>query len=569
MNAFAGFISLNNDAVSEDRPQAMAIELTGYRPDLKYLTGDHQARFAQIIRYNTPESFYEQPQKNYVHDIRLDNREELAERLGITLTIEIPDSILVFEAYQQYGEICLEYLRGDFAFAIWDPLRQELFCARDQVGQRLIYYDFRPGKYFAFASVISGLLPRGQVNTRKVRDFLNITTQKPEETFYQNIFRLKAGECLKLRHGQITRKTYASFENPKPVRFKKEGDYLEAFREIFCRAIKSRLRSAYPVGAHLSGGLDSSSVVATAQQELLKLTTFSAFPPIGYQGYTRPNWNLDDTHYVQMLAQQYPNLELVYVRCESRDLYSGLEPSYAYLDVPSLNPCNRIWIHEIFEEAKKRDIRVLLTGAMGNATISWKGFTFKQHLGQIARAPRRWIFPNRWDIPNPRLFMISTGMVCESLAFYHAQRAYLGVEFRDPTHDQRLVEFCLGLPNAQFARQGQNRMLIRRSMKGLLPEPLRMRFDQGSQLADWPSKITMSYDRMRQEWDSLRTSVIVQELIDVNQLDELVATWPQAQLESPQAVVRYRIEWLRAFFVARFVNWMEHERGNKKNLDEA
>jgi asparagine synthetase B (glutamine-hydrolysing) len=560
MNAFAGFISLNSEPVNLEKIDSMASAMVGYVPDQKYIWGNSGARFAQVIRYNTPESFYEQPQENYAHDIRLDNRQELAVRLDIKLTDKIPDSQLVLKAYEYWGKNCLEYLRGDFAFAIWDPKSQELFCARDPMGQRLIYYDFRPGRYFAFATVVSGLRPAKSVNQQKVRDFLNLISPKPEETFYQNIFRLKAGECLTLQQGQIKRKTYYVHGQLPIIRFKKDTDYLEAFLEIFGQAVKSRLRSGFPIGAHLSGGLDSSSVVALAARELPKLITFSAFPPIGYQGFTRPNWNLDDTHYVEMLVAQYSNLESVYIRCESHDLFSGLDESYAYLDAPILNPCNRVWMHEIFEQAAQKSIRVLLTGAMGNATISWKGVTLKQRLGHILRGPRRLLYPSRWDIPNPRLFMLQTGMIPETSAFYQAQRAYFGVELRDPTHDQALVEFCLGLPNSQFARGNSNRILIRRAMKGWLPDALRMRLDQGNQLADWPSKIAMSYERIQQEWCLLRTNQTVRQLLDVEQVDNWVASWPEANLESFQATEQYRLGWLRNFFVARFINWMEYGR---------
>ncbi len=556
MNAFAGFISLDHEAVHPEQLESMAMKLVGYVPDQKYLFGSHQARFVQLIRHNTPESFHEPSYQNYLHDIRLDNHEELAGRLGLNL--KTPDSFLVLKAYERWGENCLSYLRGDFTFAIWDPKSQELFCARDPLGQRLLFYVHLPGRFFAFSSVVSGLLnlvPR-EINPQKIKSFLALSSHTPEETFYQKIFRLQAGEYLKLKQGRITRKFYWSLEQPKPVRFKKDSDYLEAFLEIFGHAVRCRLKSAFPMGAHLSGGLDSSSVVALAAQELARLTTFSAFPPIGYKGPTRPNWNLDDTHYVQMLTQRYPQLDPVHIRSEPGNLFEGLDAIYAYTDVPILNPCNRVWIHDIFEKASQRNIRVLLTGSMGNATISWKGMTLKQQLGHIARFPRRLFFPTQWDIRNPRQWMISTGIISEALSFYHSQRAYFGIEFRDPTHDQRLVEFCLGLPNSQFARQGQNRMLIRRAMQGLLPDALRMRRDQGSQLAHWPWVIEHSYPQICQEWCVLRTSPIIQELVNIQALDNFVATWPKAQLDHPEALGQYRFTWLRAFFVARFVNWI-------------
>ena len=169
------------------------------------------------------------------------------------------------------------------------------------------------------------------------------------------------------------------------------------------------------------------------------------------------------------------------------------------------------------------------------------------------RAPRRYFWPSPWDMADPRLAMISQGMVHDALGFYQAQRAYFGVEFRDPTHDLRLVEFCLGLPNAQFARQGQNRMLVRRGLRGLLPEALRLRRDQGSQLGHWPLIINLSYAQMKQEWSVLREHSAVQELINTARVTSLLESWPGSNLRATESIQEYRMSLLRSFFVARFL----------------
>ncbi|MBL4818904.1 MAG: hypothetical protein JKY15_06720 [Deltaproteobacteria bacterium] len=480
---------------------------------------------------------------------------------------------MVYKLFHQEGPTCLEKLVGDFAFAIWDPQKETLFAARDQMGQRLIYYTIQPGKFFAFSTVISGLLALEQIgrkiNNAKVNDFLNLSCSNPEQTFFDDLFRLEPGQYLEFKDGNLQLNSYWSLDNINPVRFGKDEDYLEAFREIFDKAVQSRLRSLYPVGAHLSGGLDSSSVVAMAVKNGRPMTTFSAFPPVGYQGPTRPNWNLDDTHYIESMSSYYPNLETVILRSENRNLFSGLDATYPYLDAPCLNPCNRIWIDEIFEEALNRDMRVLLIGMTGNATISWKGQTFKQRLGWWARAPKRFLKPSRWDMKDPRHWMIMGGLIQETLSFFQSERAYWGVEFRDPTHDKRLVEFCLGLPNAQYARQNTNRMLVRRAMRGLLPELIRIRKDQGAQLAQWPQVLQESYSQIKKEWSkiSIRSQVVLGDYSE--QVTRWIETWPQAKIHSHNVLQEYRRDFLRAFFMARWMNWnwCDGTRRNKRSMD--
>lgn len=562
MNAFAGFISLNSDPVPEDFPQKAADSLVRWKPDQKALFGTPEARFVQLIRYNTPESFYEKPIANYVHDIRLDNRPELAGRLGILNDPELPDSKMVLAAYEKWGVQCLNYLRGDFAFAIWDVAHKKLFCARDPMGQRLIYYFHKLGKYFAFASVVSGLPAEAfeGANLQKAKDFLSLRCPHPEHTFYKNIMRLKAGEYLLLEDQKLSCHTYWRLGRVKAVRFKKDEDYLEAFREIFGRAVQERLRTAYPVGAHLSGGLDSSSVVAMAAREGKEITTYSAFPPIGYEGLKSRNWTLDDTHFVELILKQYPSLQQVYVRSEGLDYYSGLDDTYPFLDSPTLNPCNRIWIEEIQKQASQKDIRALLIGAMGNATISWSGYTIKQYVRKMIR------FWDPWNVYNPRRWMICDGVIVDALSYFHSIRAYFGVEFRDPTHDQSLVEFCLGLPNRQYQQDGVSRALVRRGMTAYLPDAVRNRRDRGVQLGDWVPKFEQAYAQIASDWTRLRERSELISLTDREGMEHFLANWNPNKIESGSLQRDCRFVWLRSFFVLRFIEWVQHGRRAKESM---
>ncbi|MES2504507.1 MAG: asparagine synthase-related protein [Myxococcota bacterium] len=583
MNAFAGYISLSSQAVLEQKIHYMAENLVRYQPDEQHFFGDHRARFVQLVRYNTPESKNHKPHAGYLHDIRLDGE------------FEGSDADFALNTFKKHGVEGFKNLRGDFALALWDNASGELTCLRDAVGQRLLYYTYRPGKFLAFATTIRALtsLPeiRQRANQDKASEFLMLMSSAPEQTFYQDIHRLAPGHSLHLTRGQLTTKKFSHWPIIKPIHFAKPQDYEEAFLELFASAIKSRSRSLYPIGAHLSGGLDSSSVAALAAQMGQTIHTYSAFPPIGFTGQQKPGWNLDDTHHVLSLTRKNPNLKPTILRSENKNLFSNLNDSYPYLDGPPLNPWNRVWTDEIFEAAAKNNVRTLLSGAMGNATISWHGHTVKQQLGRLARQSTNWLgrpwaealkqcaisekaasakkeifHRHHWRLQNPRMAMVSGGLVQEALAFFSAERAIWGIEVRDPTHDQALVEFCLGLPNNQFVSKGMNRSLIRRSMKGFLSEEIRLRVDKGDQLSHWPIKIDETYHQMKEEWAQLAVCPTVSPLVDAARLSGMIETWPKLEVGLRETKGEYRTVWLRAFFLARYVSWIEHGGRRKEGL---
>jgi hypothetical protein len=205
---------------------------------------------------------------------------------------------------------------------------------------------------------------------------------------------------------------------------------------------------------------------------------------------------------------------------------------------------------------------------MGNATISWKGFTLKQKLGWWLRAPRRYFLPSRWDIKDPRMLMISEGVIRDTQAFFASERAFWGIELRDPTHDQKLVEFCLGLPNHQFARGGVNRNLVRNYMLGMLPDAIRQRRDQGAQLGQWPVLFERSLQKMRDELPQLLGTMGRNLKVDTSYLHNIFESWPESSLDSNQV---YRTKFLRGFFVGRYLGWALHNgrQANKEKMGAA
>ena len=236
----------------------------------------------------TPESLHEHlpmpdAAQNLVltADARIDNRDELINELAIAETGHrvVTDSELILAAYARWGEGCPERLVGDFAFAIWDGRNQTLFCARDHFGVKPFYYH-RSGRFFAFASEIRALLRlkaiSGRVNETKVADFLGRTELDPTTTFYQDLLQLPAAHSMVIGHERSAIRCYWALDGSRELRLKSDDEYDEAFRAHFTRAVRDHVRSAYPIGSLLSGGLDSSSIVAVAKKVVFEKFRFPA-----------------------------------------------------------------------------------------------------------------------------------------------------------------------------------------------------------------------------------------------------------------------------------------------------
>jgi len=282
MSGITGLYNLDGRPATDPILRRMTAAVAHRGPDgiRHWLAGP--VGFGHLLLQTTPESAHEkQPLTNedsalcLVVDGRIDNRSELKcvlDSKGLQLRDDT-DADLVLRAYECWGEDCPSRLLGDFAFAIWDARKKQLFCARDCVGVKPLYYH-RSASLFAFASEIRALLaldavPR-RLNESRVADFLVEEMDREEEasTFYQDVQRLPAGHSLTVSPGRFALRDYWDLKAPPVLKLGSLREYGEAFREIFVEAVRCRLRSTHPVGSTLSGGIDSSSVVCTVRELL-------------------------------------------------------------------------------------------------------------------------------------------------------------------------------------------------------------------------------------------------------------------------------------------------------------
>ena len=207
-----------------------------------------------------------------VADCRIDYREELLSELEIDpIDLDkVPDSHLILESYLKWGESCVEYLHGDFAFAIWDRKRQKLFCARDQMGCRPFYY-FEDDHYFLFSSSMNGFDPVPWIEfvpeEKYILHHFNSKALPPDKTLYRGLSRLPPAHTLVFHHGSApVLKRYWDLEIDPGYAGLSLDEALERFKDLFKEAVAQRIRNHPAIGLELSGGLDSSAVAVVARE---------------------------------------------------------------------------------------------------------------------------------------------------------------------------------------------------------------------------------------------------------------------------------------------------------------
>lgn len=341
------------------------------------------------LLWTTPESLLEkQPLADdygncvITADARIDNRDELISRLDLKdLNGEkLTDVEIILEAYHKWGEKCPQELLGDFAFVIWDKQKQQLFCARDHFGIKPFCYYHQQNRTFVFASEIKAIvrLPDVpfQLNEVRIGDYLTSTLEDRSITSYQDIWRLPAAHTLTIdRKGKLTLYRYWSLEPGEEIKLNSDQEYAEAFLEIFTEAVRCRLRSAYPIGSHLSGGLDSSSVACVArnllQEQGKQLHTFSNI----FDSVPESN----ERNYIEQVLAQGDVIPH-FVNPDQTGPLSEWQEFFKYSDESLIGNCYLVW--GLNRATKEAGVRISLNGFDGDSTVSHGVY----YLNELARA---------------------------------------------------------------------------------------------------------------------------------------------------------------------------------------
>ena len=390
MSGIVGIYHRQEKPVQPEQLNLM-IKTTSHRgPDGSKVWHQKNVGLGHLMLFTTPESLIEElPYVDHLTDTaitadaRIDNRNELFDLLGLKDKDpkSITDSSLILRAYHKWGTECPSKLIGDFAFAIWDGRKQRLFCARDHFGIKPFYYHLTDNTLI-FASEIKAILTspglHRKLNEDKITDYIIGDFDNTTHTFYQNISRLPAGHCLTIQANSFDLNCYWSLDINKETSLESDAAYAHEFQRLFTEAVECRLRSAFPIGSELSGGLDSSAVSCVARnilqdaEEPMLLQTFSAiFDDMP---------ECDERDYInEVLTKEgfQPN----FIQGGSRTPLTDIKDIFHHQDEAFFAPGFAGMTWGLSQLTKKSGVRVLLNGHDGDSTVS-HGFGYLHDLAK-------------------------------------------------------------------------------------------------------------------------------------------------------------------------------------------
>jgi asparagine synthase (glutamine-hydrolysing) len=391
MSAIGGILHFNLEPVSLEDINSLMYEFLKYPSDDVQVWKKDNIFLGCHAQWITPESIGERlPYYDYKRqlvitaDAIIDNREELFFKLQIDRSEQkmMPDSKLIILAYEKWGEATPKHLIGDFGFMIWDERKQKLFGARDFSGSRTLYF-YSDYTHFVFSTIIKPLLElpyiEKKLNEEWLAEFLAIPNMVESadmtSTVYKSIYQVPPSHSISVENGKVTLKRYCTIEVNEKLKLASDAEYIEAFHDVFQKAVTSRLRTYGEVGSHLSGGLDSGTVAAFAAKALKKenkqLHTFSYIPEDDFVDWTDPFYVPDESPYIKETVNYVGNINDNYLSFDGQSPLSEVDDFLELMEMPYKFFENSFWLKGINEIAHKKGVKILLNGARGNHSISW------------------------------------------------------------------------------------------------------------------------------------------------------------------------------------------------------
>lgn len=456
------------------------------------------------------------------------------------------DTEVILAAYDLYKEKCVYYLDGMFAFAIWDEREKQFFAARDRLGEKPFYY-YREDELFVFASEMKAIWAMGiprEVDEKMLLNYLTLGhVQNPadkSQTFYNKISSLLPAHYLRL--DGITQKmsihNYWDIDKQTVLNLPEE-EILETFEKLFTDSIAKKMRSDVPVGASLSGGLDSSSIAYSIVQELKRKGLTAPFKTFSA---VFPGFEKDEEKYIQQVVNQF-SFENYSVTPSAEGLLKDFEKLCYHQEEPF--PSSSIYAqYKVFELASKHKIKVMIDGQGADEIlagyhkylhwyiqelVSRNKFSlarketnlFKQHhmtmqwglpnllatflpshvsialeekeLWQVLNHPdisknllavmrgREWDGIHKPIVTklNDILYFNTMEFGLEELLRYCDRNSMAhGTEVRLPFLNDALVQFVFSLPSRYKISGGFTKNILRRTMQGKLPDSIVWRTDK-------------------------------------------------------------------------------------------
>jgi asparagine synthase (glutamine-hydrolysing) len=455
------------------------------------------------------------------------------------------DTEAIVHAYEEYGSSCVDHLRGMFAFALWDERERKLFVARDRVGKKPLYYTLTHGGTLVFGSELKSLLEHPEVgreiNPEALDAYLTFGYVPDPLSIFEGVHKLPPGHRLTFSEGRVAVEEYWDFRYEPARERRREEDYLEELRALLEEAVRVRLVADVPLGAFLSGGVDSSTVVGLmARASSRPVKTFSigfnedSYSELKYARVTAKQfgtehhefvvtpdichvvdelaWHFDEpfadssaipTYMVSKLAREHVTVALS--GDGGDELFAGYtryvvdrrRGGFARLPRPLrrglLAPLSRNlphgargrnFLHNVALDPLERYIDSVSTFTSLTRPELYTG-DFRRQLGAAeGAAPARFrdyaARVRTGDAVDPLLYLDSkTYLPGDILTKVDRMSMAVSLEARVPLLDHKLIEFVTRIPSSLKLKGLATKHIFKRAVRGLVPDEILDRPKQG------------------------------------------------------------------------------------------
>ena len=549
MCGIAGIIQINSSPYSKEHLKKMTDALAHRGPDGEglwqneggnVLLGHRRLSIIDLSNAGNQPMHY-LSRYTIIHNGEIYNYIELKEDLqkkGYSFHSKT-DTEVITAAYDCWQDECVDHFDGMFAFVIWDSTEKQLFAARDRFGEKPFFYHF-DGKQLLFASEMKALWAAGIEripNQKMLFNFITIgytdNPAEPGETFFENIHKLPAASVLKydLKENKLILEKYWDIDPEEQQKKITDTEALEQFNHLLTTSIKRRLRSDVAIGTSLSGGLDSSSIVAmVASFGNSSLAAFTA---------AFPGFEKDETVFSKQVSDKF-GLQQSITNITADEMMKDWEKLCYHQEEP-FGSASIYAQYKVYELAKQHNVKVLLDGQGADETLAGYHKYYKWYWQELFRnrklfrskelkAAKEMNIPEKFGFKNviaayfpgfatvtlenqyllkairhedltkdfvklqskeayyttPDHFTLNgvlhfntcTHGLEELLRYADRNSMAHGREVRLPFLSHELVEFIFSLPANFKIRNGWTKWILRETMKAKLPETISWRRDK-------------------------------------------------------------------------------------------
>jgi len=440
------------------------------------------------------------------------------------------DTEVIVHLFEEKGAECVSELNGMFAFTVWDNFKKELFLFRDRIGIKPLYYTIDDHS-FAFASHLLSICkvrPKKDISFESFLNYLGISYVPYPETIFKDICKLEPGHFLKVkRNGEIANKKYWDIKEFGTLDLPSTEDYRDNIMGLLKDSISIQKRSDVAVGTFLSGGIDSSCIVALLSEQLGEpVRTFSA----GFEG------GLNELPYAKMVSEKF-GTDHTELMIKGSDLSSVLPEMIGMMDEP-ISDNSIVPTYMLSKLAVKCGVKVILNGTGGDelfggyeryipqtvirkavnslpdrfrksigslvsikdldkglklknyallfaASTSGANYTFlsklfrdktnyERMLGNIIEKHKRFVPGCKEEAYKSHLmyFDLKNYLVGDVLSLLDKMTMAVSLEGRVPMLDHRVVELCYSVPDSVKFRNGKLKGLLKSTLQGVLPDEI-------------------------------------------------------------------------------------------------